>query len=96
MLQDIMNTPHHTVNLSVLSTWEFGSCNPNNVGQCFIVRAGPHLKFQFHGKNLKFYFGFGSKVERVKYTPEQKGAGGEDQPEEMGQPETVSTLNETF
>lgn len=81
---NIISGLHYTVNLSVLSTWEFGICNPDNLGQCFTVRAGPHLKFQLHGKNMKFYFAFCSKLELLKYTPEQKGTGGKDQPEERG------------
>lgn len=90
---NIMSNLYYTVNFSVLSTWKFENCNPDNIWQCFIVRAGPHLNSQFHEKNLKFYFGFGSKFELVKYTPEQKGTGGKDQPEEGGTGETVSTLN---
>lgn len=38
---NIMSNLHYAVNYSVLSTWEFGDCSPDNLGQCFIVKAGP-------------------------------------------------------
>jgi len=39
---------------------------------------------QLPGKNLNLYFVLDSKLELLKYTPEQKLTGGKDWPEERG------------
>lgn len=85
ILLNIMSNLHYTINYSLLSTWEFGVCSPDSLGQSFIVKAGPHVTFQFHGKISEVLLCFWFQIQTSKiHSRAKKRTGENDQTKERG------------